>query len=139
MSSLNDISNARELKLVHDTQQGVVSVTQFDEYQNADFTIDIATEDFVTMLKWYLYQKEKSDNLGAIHWSEKEQTIADELWADTKNSKTVDELVASATAKYNEAIHALIASGKANEILNSDKAQRLNNLTLKVNDDVIKE
>lgn len=139
MSSLNDISNARELKLVHDTQQGVVSVTQFDEYQNTDFTIDISTEDFVTMLKWYLYQKEKSNNLGAIHWSEEEQELADELWEDTKNSKTVDELVASATAKYNEAIKACIASGKADEILNSDKALRLKNLASKVNDDVIKE
>lgn len=139
MSSLNDISNDRELNIVHDTNQGIVSVTQFDEYQNVDFTIDISTQDFVTMLKWYFYQKEKSDTLGAIQWSEEEQAFVDKVFDETKNSKTVDELVADSQAKYNEAIQMLIASGRADEILNSGKTRYLKNLVPKNNDDIVKE
>lgn len=123
MSSLNDISNERELGLVHDTQEGKVYVTQFDEYQNVDFTLDITTEDFVTMLKWYLYQKEKSDNLGPIQWAENEQALIDKIIAESRNDKTVDELVANARAKYNEAIKMTIDSGLADKILNSNKIQ----------------
>lgn len=139
MSSLNDISNDRELGLVHDTKYGLVSVTQFDEYQNKDFTIDISTEDFVTMLKWYFYQKEKDDNLGAIQWCEEEQELADRIIAEMKDSKTVDEMIAGARAKYDKAIQTVITSGKANEILNSDKAQYLKNIVPKNKDDVVKE
>ncbi len=135
MSTLNDISNERELKLVHDTKSGIVSVTQFDAYQNVDFTIDITTEDFVTMLKWYFYQKEKRDNLGPIQWSEEEQAHIDKIVDELKDSDSVDSLIANARNKYNEAIKKTVGSGKADEIIKSDKARSLNDFSQNTEED----
>ena len=97
MSTLNDISNEQELRIVHDTQCGLVSVHHYDAYQNNDFTIHISTEDFTTMLKWYMYQKEKDENREAIQWSEEAQEFADRL-VDEVVRIPLEDVLATATA-----------------------------------------
>lgn len=103
MSSLKDISNERELRIVHDTEYGLISVKHFDAYQNEDFTIHIKTEDFVKMLEWYFYQKEKDENYETIQWNEDEQFLADRLVSDYLENKSVDILIKNAKSIYEQA------------------------------------
>ena len=76
MSLLNRFGDGAQLKIEHDTQYGFVSVSHPGHMSAAPeltvnpCTINITTEDFLTMLKWYTWQKEKEENSRAIQWVE---------------------------------------------------------------------
>ena len=85
MSLLDKFGDGTQLKIEHDTKYGLVCITHPGHRSaapelNVDATtLNISTEDFVTMLKWYVYQKEKEENYYAIKWSEFNETQTEYL------------------------------------------------------------
>ena len=83
MSLLDKFGDGTQLKIEHDTEYGLVCITHPGHRSAAPelcvdaTTLNISTEDFVTMLKWYVYQKEKEENYHAINWSECDERKAD--------------------------------------------------------------
>ena len=79
MDALDRVSDGSQLKIEHNTQYGLVCITHpghrsaAPELNVDPATVNISIEDFVTMLKWYTYQKEKEENYHAIKWSESEE------------------------------------------------------------------
>lgn len=75
MGLVDRFGDGRQLKIERDINYGLVSVTHPGRLCAAPelcvnpCTINITTEDFVTMLKWYVHQKEKEENYHAIQWS----------------------------------------------------------------------
>ena len=96
---LEDISDAVKLKLDHLPDYGLVCVTMPSTNGYSGFTINMSTEDFVTMLKWYCFQKGKDENYHAIQWSEEEQEFADSLVEKVREEKSVDNLLEYATRR----------------------------------------
>ncbi len=75
MSLLDRFGDGKQLRIEHNTQYGLVSISHPGHLSAAPelcvdpCTLNITTEDFVTMLKWYTWQKEKDENECAIQWS----------------------------------------------------------------------
>ena len=73
---LDRFNGSRQLQIEHDMKYGLISIhcpghmSAAPELSVAPATINISSEDFATMLKWYMYQKSKEENREAILWNE---------------------------------------------------------------------
>lgn len=75
MNLLDKFGDGAQLTIKHDTKYNLICVSHpghtcaAPELCVSPTTLNISTEDFVTMLRWYTYQKSKAENYHNIQWS----------------------------------------------------------------------
>lgn len=86
MSYMDRFGDGEQLKIEHDTQYGFICVSHpghrsaAPELCLSPCTLNITVEDFVTMLKWYVEQKDKDENADAIKWPPCDFRDSQEIW-----------------------------------------------------------